>query len=122
MTFEEYKQMAEEFVSSDDYLFLAEFYKLNKNFQNLMYYFRYHPGAEPLQGYSRDELLTFMYEANILCRPLDRAFREVSVGDTVLTPSGIKSVVTAIRPTGKLVMTSTSNIKRVYHASRVIKL
>lgn len=103
MTFEEYKNRFENFLTDTGQVWLHSFYKDNKNFRPILLDLRYSRNtSKRFQGFSERELIILLYKANILKEPLDKVFTQLEVNDIVLTSSGYLCTVTEIMPSGRV--------------------
>lgn len=103
MTFEEYKNRFENFLTDTGQVWLHSFYKDNKNFRPILLDLRYSRNtSKRFQGFSERELIILLYKANILKEPLDKVFTQLEVNDIVLTSSGYLCTITEIMPSGRV--------------------
>lgn len=103
MTFEEYKNRFENFLTDTGQVWLDSFYKDNKNFRHILIDMKFHQEtSKKFQGFSQEELIILLYKSNILKEPLDKTFTKLEVNDSVITSTGVVYTVTQIMPSGRV--------------------
>lgn len=103
MTFEEYKQRFQEYVTDTGLSWSHTFYQQNRNFRSILFDMKNHrETSKRFQGLSQDELLVLLYKANVLKEPLDKTFTRLQVNDTVITALGSLYTITHIMPSSRV--------------------
>lgn len=103
MTFEEYKNNFENFLTGTGQVWLDSFYTTNRNFRHILIDMKFRrQTSKRFQGFSQEELIILLYKSNILKEPLDKTFTKLEVNDSVITSTGYLCTVTEIMPSGRV--------------------
>ena len=112
MTFEEYKNRFENFLTDTGQVWSDPFYTNNRNFRHILIDMKFHrETSKRFQGFSQEELVILLYKSNILKEPLDKTFTKLEVNDSVIISTGVVSTVIQIMPSGIVKIQPRNSLK-----------